>query len=552
MKYSLKTALTILAASALITACEDDEPAAGFALDTREITVGAVGGTENIRLESAGAWTANTESPWITVSPVNGTGSVNCQIKIDTTLLADDIRQGMVRFISSSQPEPLDLRITQTGFENMITLSKSEIEIPDYGEYGKRTFEVELTSNVDFKIVPSDSYNWVTIGNYDFDLDRGSRPRTVKIRVNWQSNTRPSPREAIIEFQPAEHGLQLARQDKLTILQKEAPKIEDNRQGDSLAIVGCARVLDYNLRDNEGESMDHWDFVKMWEPKDKGFSEDKRGRVRSVNFRTLSTREGIPYEIQFLTKAEEIILYSNGNAFLQNFSSGEYLAQLTQLKRLEIFSFGLIALDDSFRNLRNLEFLSLAGNNFNEVPGILTPENFPNLIYLDLAACRRNIVFDMSTTTRDRDEWGGFRGEFPEWLLHWDKLEYLSLSNNYIYGKVPDMQDYANRYTSEEIMLNDTLPNGLNNPAGYNLVGKPKILPNAKHFAFNLNLLEDDIPEWVLYHPNLMEWIPDIFIFNQDNATMNLKGEKPGFSNTPEKPDYYYEAYPLKKPEEYE
>lgn len=185
------------------------------------------------------------------------------------------------------------------------------------------------------------------------------------------------------------------------------------------------------------------------------------------------------------------------------------------------------------------------------MPRILTPENFPNLRVLDMAACRRHILFDMSTTTYDPDEWGGFRGEFPEWLLRWEKLEELRLSNNYIYGKVPDMEDYEIRYTEAEIMANDTLPNGQNNPIRYNLIGKPKVLPNAKYFSINLNLLDGEIPEWILYHPHLMEWVPDLLVFNQDYV-LNKEGKKPGFTNTPATPDYYYEAYPLKKPEDYD
>lgn len=550
MKHLLHISLALLSTCTLLIACEDSEPSVSFGLETNEITIGAEGGMEKIRIESEGAWIANTESPWITVSPTNGHGTIDCQIKVDTTLLADDIRTGVVRFISNGTSESADLRIIQTGFEKMLTLSKREVTIPNYGQYGNRYFEIELTSNVDFDIdIPADT-KWVNVSDYRFELDRGFRPRTVKLRFNWENNTRPWERDAVVKFCP-KTSEELARLDELTILQEEAAKIEDNREGDSLAIIGCVRSLNLNMGDDEGELMNNWRFVTMWEPSDEGFTEDKRGRVRSVSFRQFYTLEGIPYEIQFLTKAETISFFGNGNAFLRSFSSGEYLAKLTQLKNLQLYSVGLSKLDDDFVNLKNLEVLDIGGNNFNEVPRILTPENFPNLKVLDMAACRRHVLFDMSTTTYAPDEWGGLRGEFPEWLLRWEKLEELKLSNNYIYGKVPDMKDYEVRYTEAEIMVNDTLPNGQNNPMKYNLIGKPKVLPNAKYFSINLNLLEGEIPEWILYHPHLMEWIPDLLVFNQDYV-LNKDGKKPGFSNIPDKPDYYYEAYPLKKPEDYD
>ena len=198
----------------------------------------------------------------------------------------------------------------------------------------------------------------------------------------------------------------------------------------------------------------------------------------------------------------------------------------------------------------------LAANNFDEVPPILTPENFPNLKHLDLAANRVRVLFDMTTTTADKEEWGGlYKNDgtnFPTWLLKWENLEYLRLSNNYMQGEIPDMEDYEVRWTEEEVAANDTLPRGNNNPAGYNIIGKPKVLPNARYFAINLNLYTGKIPEWILYHPHLMEWAPDILVFNQDGETVRADGKTPGFSNIPVSPDYYYDAYPLLKPDYYD
>ncbi|MGM9768071.1 MAG: BACON domain-containing protein [Candidatus Cryptobacteroides sp.] len=553
-----KFIISMLAAVTLLFAasCEDDAPLKGFSIGTTELALPADGGLETVHVESGGDWIANSTVPWITVSPTNGYGSRDCSIKVDTTLLANDSRRGLVRFTSKAG-ENLDLNVTQLGYENMIVLSTTEVELPNYAAYGKRYFDVSLTSNVPVTMdIPSEAA-WISAKDPDLEslLDRGARPRTVKLRFTWESNNRPEERLAEITFDAA-NGTELARKDVLKVVQEKADEIADNREGDSLAIVGCARSLNYNMSRYEGEKMDNWDFIQLWEPTDENFTEDKRGRVRYVRFQFFNSKDGIPYEIQFLTKLESLSIFSNANKFLKSFGTGEYIAKLTQLKRLQIYAFGLDRLDDDFANLKNLEYLDISGNNFSEVPRILTPGNFPKLTALDLCANRKRVIYDMSTTTVPQPDWGGLclndGHNFPTWLLKWENLEYLRLSNNYMQGEIPDMEDYEVRWTEEEVAVNDTLPHGNNNPAGYNLVGKPKVLPNCKYFAVNLNLFSGKIPDWILYHPHLMEWAPDVLVFYQDKDLTDKDGNYPGFTNVPVKPDYYYEAYPLKKPEDYE
>lgn len=541
---------TALFLSLQLISCQDEEePVMSFSLNQSEITIGADGGVEMIRITTDGHWMANTEAPWITVSPINGVGTVDCQIQVDTTLLANDIRQGVVRFSSAGQ-EPLDLRVIQTGYEKMIRLSQTEIEIPNYAQPDKRSFNIELTANVPFDIHIPQEADWLSFDDYNFELNRGSRPRSVKLKVKWGANTRPSVRNALIKFIPS-NGDELAAQDDLHIIQEPAEKIEDNRQGDSLAIIGCARSLKFDMGNMEGLPMSKWTFVTIWEPTDKEFTEDKRGRIKAVQFSMFDTDEGIPYEIQYLKKVESITFFSNGNAGLKKFGTGEYISELTQLKELQFISFGLDRIDESFKNLVNLEKLDLTANNFKKVPEILTPENFPKLKELNISVNRCRYVFDLSSMIYGEDEIG-LCGTFPEQLLRWEKLETLRLSNNYIYGELPDMEDYEYTYSSEEILQNDTLPNGTNNPAKYNLIGKPKILPNVRNFSINLNLLTGRIPDWILYHPHLMEWDPSILVFPQDPSVQDNHGETTGFSNAPISPNYYYEIYPLKKPDNYD
>lgn len=548
MKHSVYI-LTALLFGLGAVACQEEYPVLDLSLNQSEITIGADGGVESLKITSSGNWTANTEVPWITVSPVNGFGSIDCQIQVDTTLLADNVREGIVRFVSDGQ-KSVDLRVIQTGYQKFIRLSRTEVEIPNYAETGKRNFDVELTANVPFEIHMPAQADWLKVEDFDFELNRGSRPRTVKLSVKWDTNTRPSERDAFIEFMPSD-GVELAHQDKLHIVQQQAEKIEDNRQGDSLAIIGCARSLNFDMGSMEGLPMSKWTFVTFWEATDKGFTEDKRGRVKAVKFSMFNTAECVPYEIQYLTKVESISFFSNGNALLKKLSTGPYLSKLTQLKELQFMSYGLVELDESFRKLVNLEKLDLSANNFKKVPEMLTPENFPKLKYLDLSVNRCRYAFDLSSMIYSEDEIG-LCGTFPEQLLRWENLETLRFSNNYIYGELPDMKDYERTYSAEEVMQNDTLPNGSNNPAKFSLIGTPKVLPNVKNFSINFNLLTGRIPDWLLYHPHLMDWDPSILIFPQDATVKDNKGKAAGFINTPVSPNYYYEIYPLKKPDYYD
>lgn len=538
----------------LVASCEEENPSVGFAIGSDELTVGADGGIETVHIDSDGPWIANATVPWITVSPTNGYGSVDCKVKVDTTLLADDVRRGVVRFTNEGSRN-LDLNVTQMGYENMIVLSKTEVEVPNYAKYGERYFEVTLTANVPFELnIPEEAF-WINVSKYNFDLNRGSRPRTVKLRFNWDMNNRPNERSADITFVQTGGG-ELAKHDALKVVQDAADEIPDSREGDSLAIVGCARSLGLSLSAYEGEKLDNWDFLQVWDPLDEDFTEDKRGRVKSVKFFMCDTKDGIPYEIQFLTKVETLSLFSVTNSFMKRFHSGEYISKLTQLKSLQMYAFGLFVLDDDFVNLKNLEALDIGGNNFDEFPRIITRENFPKLTYIDIAANKRYGVGDLNTSLMDKSDWCGLyknnAGNFPKWLLEWDELELLRLSNNFMQGEIPDMKDYPVRWTEEEVAANDTLPHGNNNPAGYNLVGKPKVLPNLKYLGLNLNLFRGEIPEWILYHPNLMEWAPDILVFNQEDNILDEEGFMAGFSNVPDNADYYYNAYPLKKPDHYD
>lgn len=525
----------------VVVGCANDDKKVGVTIDTDNIEIGAEGGTHNIKITADDSWIAQTNDPWITVSPANGRGTAVCQIIIDSALL-NEPRQGLVRIQNQNNwEERRDINITQEGYDYAITLDDKQVTVANYAALGERTFDVRVKTNVDFDVeIPEDAQAWLTPEEYKVDLNRGLRPREVTVRFNWGINSSDAERNATITFKPKKE-VQLAAQDDLTVKQQASEPIKaDTRAGDSVALLSIARALNMWESWESSESMENWDNVILWEKDMEGCTDEKVGRVKYARFYMFGTKEGIPFEVKYLTAADELIFYSNTNSNRLNLSTGEYLSGLTQLKRLTISAYGLTELDPSFKNLKSLEFLDLSGNNFEQIPSIITKENFPNLHALKMNANQRIIIYDLynSTTTN----FGGLfqetesTREFPRRLLEWDKLDTLILSVNYLQGRIPDMKDY-NTYTQEDINAADSLPQAL--------VGIPKVLPNIKRFSINLNRLTGELPEWLLRHPALDWWYPYTLVFSQEGKDKD--GKTAGFSNEPINLDDYYKFYEGKK-----
>ena len=550
-KYILSIMALLIGAS-----CSDDnENTPGFTLDEQEIQMEAVGGTREVHVSVPGNWTATPSESWVQVSPTNGKSSEICVIKVDTTILANKQREAIINFKTRNDAETRSLKIVQAGFDKALTLSTTSVELENYADYGKRYFDVEVTSNVDFKVdIPQDAATWLSYDKYKFTLDCGARPRKTTIRFNWEGNTDATNREAKINFLVAEGNEDMVKHDALLISQERAPEITPTREGDSLALVIIERKLNVAVKWDKNESFMNWPQVKLWEEQDKGCTPETLGRVRAVEFSQFITKEGIPDEIRYLTELETLSFFSNGNKFMYSFDTGTAITQLTKLKNLRIYSFGLTTLSPDFVNLKNLVTLDLSSNNFQEVPAILTPENFPNLRHLSLATNRRGHEIDLTGTARyPKEEWGGLYGSnnnnnsnlsnpMLERLFKWENLESLVLSNNIIKGTLPKMAYGVPKYTKEEVEANDTLKT-----AASVLVGKPKVLPHCKDLRIGLNYLHGDLPDWLLHHPYLMFWSPEISIFNQ-NRGKDDQGIMPGFSNVPTSFEYFYELYPILKP----
>lgn len=524
-----------LAAVFISVACRQEEPVVQFGVDTDNLEIGPEGGNRTIKVSSDDDWTAMVQEPWITVSPANGKGTVECEVIIDSAL-AVTARTGVVRINNLNSSDYKEFTITQKGFEYSITLEESKVKIAEYDAYENRSFEVVVNANVDFEVmIPEESRNWLTYKKSSLDLDRGARPRNTRVRFDWKVNTRDIERATSISFRPVE-DVTLGRNDVLEVTQGASMTIPANTvQGDSLALIAIRRSLNCWDDYDTAERMEHWEGVSVWK------SGPYKGRVRSASFFLFDTKEGLPFEVQYLNAAENLNFYSNSNSFLKNLDPGEYITTLTNLKRLTIGAFGLVSLPDSFKNLVNLEFLDLSSNNFQEIPDILTPENFPNLHALHLNTNTRRTIYDLKNTVFE--DYGGLVDEtpadasgkrsFPRRILEWHNLDTIRLSVNYLHGEIPDMEDYPHKWTAEEVNACDTLPEIL--------IGMPKVLPNTDFFAINLNRLSGKLPDWLLYHPKLDLWFPFSLVFVQEGKT--IEGKSAGFSNEPVSMDYYYDHY---------
>jgi hypothetical protein len=355
-------------------------------------------------------------------------------------------------------------------------------------------------------------------------------------------------RIAEVEFVPVE-SVQMGRNDGLKVVQKAALPIPVGTvEGDSLALLAVNRSLGVWTEFETSERIENWTGIEVWKTKD-----ERNGRVKSAQFAAFTTKEGIPYEIQYLTAMEELFIFGNSNTFLiKELDCGPYVCMLPQLRKLTIGAYGLTRLHKDFTKLKNLEYLSLESNNFQTIPSELNEENFPKLTALILNANARYTVMDLSNDTRENI--GGFVEEegFPVRMLLWDNLDTLRLSVNYLQGKLPSDEEMTQilsekkgkveYWRNSDLNIKDSIAVG-NTFFEENDV--PKVIPEMDFFAINLNRLYGKLPNWILYHPKLDQWYPDLLIWSQEGRAKD--GNKAGFSNAPTNMNYYYDIYVNKK-----
>lgn len=552
MKYLFKISLGLFLCSSFVASCSDDDEAAfqGLRTDKEEITVAAEGGREQLLVESSAQWVATVSEPWVMVSPANGTGTTECTVSIDTTLISG-VRDADIRFATKSG-DVINVAVHQTGFGKVIAVEEPEGEVSASAKPDERYYETKVTANIPFSVMveyQGDEADWLTVDEFDTDFDRGARPRTFKLRFNWKMNTMPQERVAVINFVPKNVDDVPEQPAVLTLKQKAALRIEDNRQGDSLALLTIFERLNSMSEPwDASENMRNWNNVTLWEAGDKDLpSPQAVGRVRSVAFMLFNIDEPLPQEIKYLKYLEKFSISSNVNTMLKSLELGKEICTLNHLKELTVFSYGLVSLPDEFKNLgKTLEYLDLSANNFVSIPDIITKENFPKLKSLVLVSNRRWNILDMRRADEHEEGIGLYMNTAVDnslrRLLLWDSLEELRLSNNYIEGQLPDFkvgEDGIEAYTQADVDAfgGDTIQYLADN-------SMPKVLPNMKRLAINLNFFTGNLPDWLLYHPYLLEWAPDILIFNQQEQGRNSAGDIVRFDNTPLSFDYYYDVFP--------
>ena len=539
---------------------EDGIDTASFQVNKLTVSdIAPAGGTDTLLVTSMVEWIASTNEPWVSVSPANGIGNTKCIVFVDSTL-QNDVRTAELTFETVDGDRHV-VMVEQGGFakfispkDTVMTIASSTNSISD------RYFEVEVSTNVNFKISIVDSVNnpvnWLTPKQAEVmpNFDRPSRPRSAKVRFDWNINSDTFERVAYINFLPIDEKDVLEKEAVLTITQKAAPVITDDRAGDSLAIVTIINRLQLLSPWDVTENMQYWNNVTLWEGTDEGLPcPEAVGRVRKASFMMCNTKESLPQELRYLKYIETLNIYSNVNTMLLSIDLGSEICDLEHLKHLQIGAFGLVSLPDDFVKLGDkLESLDLNSNNFSRVPAVLTPENFPELKSLNLLACRRWTLSDL----RKKDSYeNGIGLHFQSTdsgdndlrrLLLWEKLEELRLSNNYIEGQIPAFITVTETgdtivdagvpvWTVNDVAGNDTLTN---------LVGKPKIMPNMKRLTLNLNFFTGRLPDWMLFHPYLLDWFPESLIYMQQVNAFDSNGKAAKFDNEPSNYEDYFDFFP--------
>lgn len=639
MKYIKKlTWLLVLGAGLMTASCSDSDDVdipGGLAIDKEQIEIAAEGGSEQLAIAASQNWVANVDEPWLMLTPANGVGSTTATVVVDSTLMNGRRTTDIVFIGDNGQRRTVSVK--QFGYGKQIDIKEPTVEIENSESYDKRAFESLISANVECKIGKieysfegdmtdaekaeneSEREGWLlnskdedklTGTNLGIVLDRKARPRTVNFKFRWEMNVVPAVRVAKVHLVPVKAEDQLVDADGkpiddviLTVRQKAAPKIEDNRAGDSLSVIMINQKLGSIATFDSSDNMRNWSGVTLWEATDDFVKThpEALGRVRSVKFSMFNLKSGetLPKEVGNLKFLESFSVAANENNQIREVKLGDEICSLKYLKNLTVQAYGLTQLPANFVNLgKSLESLNLVSNNFNklsDITNIVNEKNFPKLRNLILYAQRRTDVVINIASLGEMNASGvyvynnypiGLYGKVNAGtadrqallkLLTWDKLNTLELSYCFLEGELPTDEEMtealeaagkATRYSKSDFSTNkeDYLDKLVGDTCKWLLSGKgnpvtckhkdgsvvsekvypyqvPRVLPNCRQLSLNLNFFTGKVPNWILFHPHLVEWNAPTMIFNQQPKGKNSDGAAVGFSNMTEDSysyDYYY------------
>lgn len=639
MKYINKlTWLLVLGAGLMTASCSDSDDVdipGGLAIDKEQIEIAAEGGSEQLAIAASQNWVANVDEPWLMLTPANGVGSTTATVVVDSTLMNGRRTTDIVFIGDNGQRRTVSVK--QFGYGKQIDIKEPTVEIENSESYDKRAFESLISANVECKIGKieysfegdmtdaekaeneSEREGWLlnskdedklTGTNLGIVLDRKARPRSVKFKFRWAMNVVPAVRVAKVHLVPVKAEDKLVDADGnpiddviLTVRQKAAPKIEDNRAGDSLSVIMINQKLGSMATFDSSDNMRNWSGVTLWEATDDFVKThpEALGRVRSVKFSMFNLKSGetLPKEVGNLKFLESFSVAANENNQIREVKLGDEICSLKYLKNLTIQAYGLTQLPANFVKLgKSLESLNLVSNNFNklsDITNIVNEKNFPKLRNLVLYAQRRTDVVINIASLGEMNASGvyvynnypiGLYGKVNAGtadrqallkLLTWDKLNTLELSYCFLEGELPTDEEMtealeaagkATRYSKSDFSTNkkdyldklvgDTckwLLSGWDNPVTCkhkdgSVVSEdvyplqvPRVLPNCRQLSLNLNFFTGKVPNWILFHPHLVEWNAPTMVFNQQPKGKNSDGAAVGFSNMTEDSysyDYYY------------
>lgn len=507
---------------ALTTACSKDNEVIEFAIDTTTLDFNAEGGKQSLHLSADDDWTVTSDVEWCLVSPTNGVESTVCEVRVDTSYLYSR-REGHLNFHCGNKTR--QLTISQFGYEKVILLDKSEISVPDFTDYDELFEEIKVQTNVPYEVIieypDAERSGWlsVSIANQG---EVQSVPRGGKVRIDYTMYLDSDrDREANVVFRQtnAKQG-ETPVETRLKFRQTKAQEIIPSREGDSLALLALSRIMRISTNWDTSQSMIYWNNISL---EDVTYYNQKQKktvtepRVVAASFTMFNTSEGIPFHIRYLDQLRELSFIANSNAHIKDIDLGDNITYLSNLKYLTLLGYGISRLPERMKEMDKLQELDLSGNNLTEIPiDIISALDKKSLRYINLANNRKRDVFgNLYANAKDRAELG-IHGEFPESLLHLKNIRYIGLSYNYLEGQIPNMGYDASKYATLEEKI-------AHNP----------VMPQLEQLSVNLNFLSGDLPDWLLYHPNLRCWDPYTLVFNQYERSRDSRGNATGFNNEP-------------------